>query len=127
MPYYDSKGEQKGMIILNYLASNLLNPIKKIAATSNGNPSLINADGYWIYDSEEPKNNWAFLYEDKMNISFKNCYQEEWKTIKEKDSGQIINKSGDFVFSKSITSRTFKQDHALMWGGFHVIKIFIML
>ena len=33
------------------------------------------------------------------------------KTIKEKDSGQIINKNGVFVFSKSITSRTFKQDN----------------
>ena len=111
MPYYNSKGEQKGMIILNYLAGDLLKQIKKIATVSNGNLSLINADGYWIYDSEEPKNNWAFMYEDQMNISFNNRYQEEWKTIKEKDSGQIINKNGVFVFSKSITSRTFKQDN----------------
>ena len=111
MPYYNSKGEQKGMIILNYLAGDLLKQIKKIATVSNGNLSLINADGYWIYDSEEPKNNWAFMYEDQMNISFKNRYQEEWKTIKEKDSGQIINKNGVFAFSKSITSRTFKQDN----------------
>lgn len=111
MPYYNSKGEQKGMIILNYLAGDLLKQIKKIATTSNGNLFLINADGYWIYDSEEPKNNWTFMYEDQMNISFNNRYQEEWKTIKEKDSGQIINKNGVFVFSKSITSRTFKQDN----------------
>ena len=111
MPYFDSKGEQKGMIILNYLASDLLNQMKKIATTSNGNPSLINADGYWIYDSENPENNWAFMYEDKMKISFKNRYKAEWKEIHGKDSGQIINKNGVFIFSKSITSQTFKQDN----------------
>ena len=111
MPYFDSKGEQKGMIILNYLASDLLNQMKKIATTSNGNPSLINADGYWIYDGENPENNWAFMYEDKMKISFKNRYKAEWKEIHGKDSGQIINKNGVFIFSKSITSQTFKQDN----------------
>ena len=111
MPYFDSKGEQKGMIILNYLAGDLLNQIKKIATTSNGNPSLINADGYWIYDSENLENNWAFMYEDKMKISFKNRYKAEWKEIQQKESGQIINKNGVFIFSKSITSQTFKQDN----------------
>ena len=111
MPYFDSKGEQKGMIILNYLAGDLLNQIKKIATTSNGNPSLINADGYWIYDSENLENNWAFMYEDKMKISFKNRYKAEWKEIQQKESGQIINQNGVFIFSKSITSQTFKQDN----------------
>lgn len=90
------------MIILNYLAGDLLNQIKKIATTSNGNPSLINADGYWIYDSENPENNWAFMYEDKMKISFKNRYKTEWKSIQGKDSGQIINQTVSLFFQSQL-------------------------
>ena len=41
MPYYDSKGVLKGIIILNYLANDLLNQIEKVATTSNGNLFLL--------------------------------------------------------------------------------------
>lgn len=52
MPYYDSNGVLKGIVILNYLANDLLNQVEKVASTSNGNLFLLNADGYWIYDSK---------------------------------------------------------------------------
>ena len=48
MPYYDSEGELQGIVILNYLANDLLNQIEKVASTSNGKFFLLNADGYWI-------------------------------------------------------------------------------
>jgi len=111
MPYYDSKGVLKGIIILNYLANDLLNQIEKVASTSNGNEFLLNADGYWIYDSKNSENAWSFMYEDKADISFLNKYKTEWETIQSKDSGNLINKNGVFVFSKAITSKTFKQDN----------------
>ena len=111
MPYYDSKGVLKGIIILNYLANDLLNQIEKVATTSNGNLFLLNAEGYWIYDSKNPENDWSFMYEDKADISFINKYKTEWETIQSKDSGNLINENGVFIFSKAITSKTFKQDN----------------
>ena len=104
MPYYDSKGVLKGIIILNYLANDLLNQIEKVATTSNGNLFLLNADGYWIYDSKNPENDWSFMYEDKTDISFINKFKVEWDTIQSKDSGYLINENGVFIFSKAITS-----------------------
>ena len=105
MPYYDSNGVLKGIVILNYLANDLLNQVEKVASTSNGNLFLLNADGYWIYDSKNPENNWSFMYEDKKDISFINKYKTEWETIQSKDSGNLINENGVltavFVFSNS--------------------------
>ena len=90
----------KGIIILNYLANDLLNQIDKVASTSNGNLFLLNADGYWIYDSKNSENDWSFMYEDKTDISFKNKFKDEWNYIQSKDSGYLINKKGVFIFSK---------------------------
>lgn len=117
MPYYDSKGVLKGIIILNYLANDLLNQIEKVATTSNGNLFLLNADGYWIYDSKNPENDWSFMYEDKTDISFINKFKVEWDTIQSKDSGYLINENGVFIFSKAITSKTFTQDNA----GYNIV------
>ena len=107
---YNNNNEYIGIIVINYLAERMLYDFINISQNSVGEFYLINSNGYWIAGGKENEN-WAFMYEDQMNISFNNRYQEEWKTIKEKDSGQIINKNGVFVFSKSITSRTFKQDN----------------
>lgn len=68
MPYYDSNGTLKGIIVLNYLANDLLNQIKEVASTSNGNLYLLNSDGYWIYDSSNPENDWSFMYEDRVDV-----------------------------------------------------------
>ena len=111
MPYYDSKGTLKGIVILNYLVSDILKQIEKVAETSNGSLFLLNADGYWIYDSNNSENAWSFMYEDKTDISFMNKFKPEWETIQNRDSGKLINDAGVFVFSKSITSKTFKQDN----------------
>lgn len=51
------------------------------------------------------------MYEDKKDISFINKYKTEWETIQSKDSGNLINENGVFIFSKAITSKTFKQDN----------------
>ena len=78
MPYYDSEGELQGIVILNYLANDLLNQIEKVASTSNGKVFLLNADGYWIYDSKNPENSWSFMYDNKKDIRFSNKYKTEW-------------------------------------------------
>lgn len=111
MPYYDSEGELQGIVILNYLANDLLNQIEKVASTSNGKFFLLNADGYWIYDSKNPENSWSFMYDNKKDISFSNKYKTEWDAIQSKDSGNLINENGVFVYSKVITSKTFVLDN----------------
>ena len=111
MPCYDSNGELKGIVILNYYANDLLHQIEKVASTSNGNLSLLNSDGYWIYNSKNPEYSWSFMYDNKKEIRFSNEYKTEWASIQGKDSGTLINDKGVFVFSKVITSKTFVQEN----------------
>lgn len=111
MPYYDSNGTLKGIIVLNYLANDLLNQIKEVASTSNGNLYLLNSDGYWIYDSSNPENDWSFMYEDKVDVNFTHNYKPEWNAIQSHEQGKQINKKGVFIYSKVVTSKDFKQDN----------------
>lgn len=111
MPYYDSDGRLKGIIILYYLAEDMINQVEKVASTSCENLYLLNADGYWIFDSKNEDNNWAFMYEEKVDISFSNEFSSEWTTIQSKNGGNLITKNGVFNFSKVVTSKAFEQDN----------------
>jgi len=97
-PVYDNNGELKGIIILNYLAENMLQEFRDIALNSVGSIILLNSDGYWISDEDRSKE-WNFMYDEKKKEKFINEYPDEWKSL-------IANKK-QFVTSNGLitTSR----------------------
>lgn len=111
-PYYVD-GQLKGIIILNYLANDMLSQIKQVASASNGDVFLLNSDGYWIYNSKDIDKEWSFMYEDKADITFSNEFPTEWQILQNKNDGyqNQISKNGVFVFSNVITSQVFSQDN----------------
>lgn len=112
MPYYDQDGKAKGIIILNYSANDMLEQVKGVSSTGNGDIFMLNEDGYWIYDSENSSNEWAFMYEDKLDRNFRVKYPTEWEVIQSKKDGFLISNSGMFVYSNIITSQMFDIDNA---------------
>jgi len=120
MPYFDKRGICKGMIILNYSADDMLNQVKKVSSTSNGDIFLLNTEGYWIYDSSNSSNEWSFMFEDKKNISFRNDYPEVWEQIQKNENGYVINTQGIFIYTSIITSKAFENnndDYRFVLGG----------
>ena len=93
-------GELKGIIVLNYLADDILNQLEQVDATSSGSMFMLNSDGYWLFNSENKDSEWSFMYEDKADISFLSSYSKEWELISNKTDGYLISENGLFVYSK---------------------------
>ena len=110
-PYY-VKGQLKGIVILNYLADDMLSQIEQAASTGRGSVFMLNSDGYWLFDSTDSGKAWAFMYEDRADISFRNEFPSEWEFIKGHKTGchDHISNHGLFVYTNIITSRLFSQD-----------------
>lgn len=112
MPYYDSSNHLKGIVILNYLAEDMINYIRLVSSASNGSIYLLNNDGYWIYNSSEPETEWAFMYDGKENVSFASEHPSEWPAIQSGGNGQFICPDGVFLYSKIVSSDEFAQAHS---------------
>ncbi len=109
-PYYVN-GQLKGIIMLNYLANDMLNQVKQAASVSNGNMYMLNSDGYWLYNSGNSNKEWTFMYKDKVDINFYNEFPTEWEKINKMDSAYQVSKNGVFIHSNVITNEIFSQDN----------------
>lgn len=98
-PYYDNNGEIKGIVVLNYSADDILSQVDKIASTSHGDIFMLNSDGYWLANSGDSSQNWAFMYDDRLNESFKSEFATEWQSIQATKSGSLISDNGVFNYT----------------------------
>ena len=110
MPYY-ADGQLKGIIMLNYLADDMLNQVKQVASASNGSIFMLNSDGYWLYNSEDSDKEWSFMYKDKENVRFSIEFPAAWEVIRNRRDGYHIGENGVFIFSSVLTSKVFSQDN----------------
>ena len=110
MPYY-AGSQLKGIIMLNYLADDMLNQVRQVASASKGSISMLNSDGYWLFNSEDKDKEWAFMYKDKENVRFSNEFPAEWEVIQSKRDGYQIGENGVFIFSSILTSKVFSQEN----------------
>jgi len=95
---YNMKDEYIGMIVLNYLAERILSDFTNISKNSLGEVYLINSNGYWIVGGKENEN-WAFMYEDKEEVSFKNKFRIEWDEIN-KGNKLILSNNGIYSWDE---------------------------
>ncbi len=96
---YDTEGVERGIVITNYNAQIMLNNFKDIAETSYGFLSLVNQDGYWLYNPEYPNREFAFMDSTKQDVNFANYYPQIWSTLLEKD---VYRDEKDILFSEKI-------------------------
>lgn len=86
----------QGIIVLNYSAQYLLDKIRDIAINSNGIVYLLNDKGYFL-SSNDPDEEWGFMYEDKKDLTFYNRFPKEWEMMS--GSGDIVTKNGLFTYT----------------------------
>ncbi|MGE4509241.1 MAG: diguanylate cyclase [Eubacteriaceae bacterium] len=111
MPYYDVDGILRGIVILNYSGTDLLNQVENIAEINDGDISLLNSQGYWLFNGTDPDKNWAFMYDDRENETFSNLYPDTWETISVNDEGAIETDDGIFIYSKVLGGQAFSLDN----------------
>ncbi len=109
-PYYGARGQLLGLVVLNYTAADLLAQVEKIATASQGQVFLLNDDGYWLYNSAKPERAWGFMYDNRLNDSFKTDFPEVWSTIQTQKNGTLTTAAGVFAYSNILTATELELD-----------------
>lgn len=109
-PYYGARGQLEGLVILNYSANDMLSQVGKIASTSQGQIFMLNDDGYWLFNSADTSKAWSFMYDNRLDESFKNDFPDIWQTIQTQVNGSLISEMGVFNFTKILTDNHFALD-----------------
>lgn len=96
-PVFDKNKQRKALIIINYDANSLLALLDQFK-DSDFEVSLLNNKGYWL-KSNQPENEWGFMFEDKRSLTFANRYPDLWKSIAENPTGSAVLDSGFYSFT----------------------------
>ena len=87
-PVFNEIGERRGIVILNYAADEILQKLDLPSLNTVGTLMLLNENGYWLKGADADVE-WAFMYPDKIDISFKKQYSSAWEKISHRLSGQV--------------------------------------
>jgi len=99
IPLWDRQGEKKGVLVLNYLGSNLIHTLEQTFYQSSGIFLMTNSHGFWI-KAENPSEEWGFMFEDGKRKKIQDRYPQVWSHINQANSGQVINSHGLFTYTK---------------------------
>lgn len=117
-PVFDSANTMKGILIVNYLGSQLINNFTSVSADDDGTPALLNSDGYWL-SGDNPDDEWGFMFDDKKNRNYQTMYPNAWQVIENGTSGQFITNEGLFTYttiSPFVTSAAYNSnDQNYVW------------
>ena len=99
-PVFDSKGNNRGIVILNYLAKDLLSIIETVYREYEANLSLVNQEGYFLIHEEDRDKEFGFMFanghQNKLNLISPEIYQQ----AEEKEIGWYKNEEGLFTFTR---------------------------
>ena len=96
VPVFDRNGINRGIVILNYLGSRLIDLLRESAQLSPGNIMLVNSDGYWLC-SPLPDDEWGFMLAGREGKTFPSRFPQAWEQISDTDSCQIYTQNGLFT------------------------------
>jgi len=103
---FNSKREKMGIFILNYFGKNLLDEIQVRFFANVDDMSLLNKDGYFLKSKIYPYYEWAFMYDNKKDLTFQSIHPEVWEKVKSLEKGYFENKDGLYTFSKIYPRQT---------------------
>ncbi len=110
-PVFDQNGMRQGVVVLNYLASTLLNDLKTVGLTTRGHSSLLNEEGYWLQAPDKDLE-WGFMFKDKVGTTFGSRFPEEWKAMQAMGQGVMQTENGLFTFATVYPLQILTQDRA---------------
>lgn len=98
MPVFAPDGQKNGIVVLNYLAQELIDALQAISQGLAGEFMLLNHDGHWLA-SADPRRNWGFMYPERLDQTFAQAFPDAWPRIVAADSGQFPSPHGLFTFA----------------------------
>jgi len=89
-PVFNSAGEKKGVVLINYHGSTLIKDFRQ-AMAEHSHAMLLNRDGYWL-SSSDPSQEWGFMF--GRETTFARQDPEAWTRIKATDEGSLMTEQG---------------------------------
>jgi len=91
-PFFNNRGEKQGIVLLNYLGSNLISHLRDLEINiPTPQPMLINSDGFWLY-AGEPELEWGIMYGN--DNTFDKTYPDVWAKMQQQEQGQYVTDQG---------------------------------
>ncbi|MFS0513802.1 ATP-binding protein [Nostoc sp. UIC 10607] len=97
-PIFDSRGQKRGVVVLNYFGAKLLENFNQALANATSQGMLLNADGYWLKGTKS-EDEWGFMFPGRKNRTFGKAFPQAWQQISQKESGQFQTAEGMFTFT----------------------------
>jgi signal transduction histidine kinase len=117
-PVFDHQGRRRGIIVLNFLGSDVLGWLTETAALAHASIELVDGEGFWLL-SHEPANAWGFML-NHPQATLAHTQPDLWHATRSADSGVVKLPSGLWSFRHFIPStleadRTHDKENALNW------------
>jgi len=115
-PIFNSQNQKKGVFLLNFLSSKMIQNFREGSKKDKGELMLVNSNGFWL-SAPNPKDEWGFMLQDRKDKNFENVFPGAWSKISSSESGDFYNKNeGLFTYTtvfplkESLKSSGFYQD-----------------
>jgi diguanylate cyclase (GGDEF)-like protein/PAS domain S-box-containing protein len=96
-PVFNTENRTIGVVILNYLADNILSEFRRISAGFSGEAILLNWSGYTLL-SPQSAQDWGFMFPDSPQSGINVEHAEIWQSIQQFNRGQELNAQGLYTF-----------------------------
>lgn len=97
MPVGNAQGKKIGIMLLNYLAEDLLSEFTLTSTGFHGQAMLYNHDGYPLV-SPDSSQTWNFMFPDSPQSTLRTQYTTIWSALITKPRGQHLTHEGLFTF-----------------------------
>lgn len=128
-PVTDSSGDPKGIVVLNYLAKNILDVVKSVYRDYGADLSLVNQEGFFLIHEEDEAKEFGFMFEDGQEYQLKYVNDEMYRETSSTLSGWHKNERGLFNYTRIYPFRnsysTCKEDNDI--ASLHTSRSWLLI
>ncbi len=117
LPVFNDQNERQGMLVLNYLAQNMLDQIENYSKSNmDMKILLLNDDGYYLL-SENSDKDFSFMYADQQGVSFSQENPEIWQAILNNVSGYYDDGKDLYFYAPIYPLQGYRNLHWVLVGA----------
>ena len=96
-PVVNDLGQNRGVVMLSFLGKTLIEKLETSSSQRQSEFMLLNSEGYWLM-GPDPEDEWAFMYDNRLNRTFRNSHTLAWESISQSASGNFVADGGMYSF-----------------------------